>query len=88
METVLLFSIQKYPHGNFLENHVLMWKGKLLEGCCRLFHRSVYQDFDYLSMIPISATILILQLFKGLSDVTKNTKRINEFDFTDIQDIC
>ncbi len=73
----------------FLENHLLMCKeGKLLGGLCGLFHRSVYQDFDFLSMIHISGTILIFQLFNVLLDVTKKTTRINEFDFTDIQNIC
>ncbi len=46
-------------------------EGKLLGGLCRLFHRSVYQDFDSLSMIPISGTILILQLLNVFLDVTK-----------------
>ncbi len=53
-----------------------------------LLGRSVYQDLDFLSMIPIGGTILILQLLDVLLDVTKMTKRMNEFDFTDIQNIC
>ncbi len=62
-------------------------KGKLIGGLCGLFHRNLYQDFDSLSMIPIGGTILILQLLNLRLDVTKKTKRINEFDFTDIQNI-
>ncbi len=59
----------------FWQNHLLMCKeGKLLGGLCRLFHRSVYQDFDSLSMIPVSGTILILQPLDVLLDVTKRQK--------------
>ncbi len=63
-------------------------EGKLIGGLCGLFHRSVYQDIDSLSMIPIGGTILILQLLDVLLDVTKMTKSFHEFDFTNIQNIC
>ncbi len=50
-------------------------EGKLIEGLCGLFHRSVYQDFDSMSMIPFGGTILILQLLDVLLDVTKKDKK-------------
>ncbi len=53
-----------------------MCKEEKLLGClCGLFHRSDYQDFDSLSMIPISGTILILQLLNvsfWMSQKTQN----------------
>ena len=56
----------------FWQNHLLMSnEGKLIGGLCGLFHRSVYQDFDSMDMIPMSGTILILQLLDVLLDVTK-----------------
>ncbi len=50
-------------------------EGKLIGGLCGLFHRSVYQDFDSLSMIPIDGTILILQLLNVLLDVTQKRQK-------------
>ncbi len=71
----------------FWQNHLLRCnEGKLIGGLCGLFHRSVYQDFDSMDMIPMSGTILILQLLDVLLDVTK--KRIDELDLTNIQHIC
>ncbi len=62
--------------GIFRQYHLLMCKeGQLIGGLCGLFHRSVYQDFDSLSMIPISGTILILPLIDVLLDVTKKDKK-------------
>ncbi len=59
----------------FWQNHLLMCnEGKLIGGLCGLFHRSVYQDFDSMDMIPMSGTILILQLLDVLLDVTKKDK--------------
>ncbi len=68
----------------FWQKHNLMCKeGNLLEGLCGLLYRSVYQDFDSFSLIPISGIILLLQLLDFLLDVTKKTTRIDEFDISD-----
>ncbi len=74
--TTPIFNSKKFDWKFFWKNHLLMCKeGKLIGGLCELFHRSVYQDFDSLSMIPIDGTILILQLLDVLLDVTKKDKK-------------
>ncbi len=63
-------------------------EGLFLGFLCELLFRSASQDFDSFSLIPISRTILILQLLDFLLDVTKKTKRIDQFDITDFQNCC
>ncbi len=60
-------------HNNLLE---FSTQRKLIGGLCGFFHRSLYQDFDSLSMIPIGGTILILQLLDVLLDVSKKDKKV------------
>ncbi len=71
-----IFNLKISTWNFFWQNHLLTCKeGKLLGGLCGLFYRSIYQDFDSLSMTPISGTILILQLLHVLLDVTKQDNK-------------
>ncbi len=73
--TTRIFNSNNLGWKFFWQNHLLMCnEGKLIGGLCGLFHRSVYQDFDSMDMIPMGGTILILQLLDVLLDVTKKDK--------------
>ncbi len=61
---------------NFWQKHILMCKeGNELGGLCGLLYRSVYQDFDLFSLIPIRGTILIFQLLDFLLELTKKDNK-------------